>query len=115
MFTDPDVVHVNELNFDAEVRQSTLPVFLDASTEWCPPCRVAAPVVVELARRYRGRLKVVALDGDESPNLAAELGVRGFPTFIGIVRGQVIACRAGFAGKRLLDGLAEEIASSQSL
>lgn len=114
MFSDPDVVLVNELNFDTEVRRSKLPVFLDASTEWCPPCRVAAPVVVDLARRYRGRLKVVALDGDESPTLAAELGIRGFPTFIGIVGGQVIARRAGFAGKKPLEGFAEEIAACPS-
>jgi thioredoxin 1 len=109
MFADPDVVHVNELNFDDEVRNSALPVFLDASTEWCGPCRVAAPVVVELARRHRGRLKVVTIDGDESPNLAAELGVRGFPTFLGIVGGRVVSRRAGFGGKRPLEALADEL------
>jgi thioredoxin 1 len=109
MFSDPEVVPVNELNFDAEVRKSALPVFVDVSTEWCAPCRVAVPVVVELARRHRGRLKVVALDGDESPNLAAELGVRGFPTFLGIVGGQVVCRRAGFAGKKPLDALAAEL------
>ena len=38
--------------------------------------------VVELAKKHQGRLKVVAIDGDESPDLTAELAVRGFPTFV---------------------------------
>ncbi len=109
MVSDPDVVPVNELNFDDEVRKSPLPVFVDVSTAWCPPCRVAAPVVVELAKRHRGRLKVVAIDGDESPRLAAELGVRGFPTFLGVVGGRVVSRRAGFAGKAALVTLSDEL------
>ena len=112
MFSDPDVLHVNEISYAEEVQRSALPVLIDVSTEWCPPCRVAAPVVVDLARRYRGRVKVIAIDGDESPRLAAELGVRGFPTFLGIVNGEVVARRAGFGGKGPLESLAAELAAS---
>jgi thioredoxin-like negative regulator of GroEL len=109
MISDPDVVHVDEFSFADEVQSSELPVFIDVSTEWCGPCRVAAPAVVELARRYRGRLKVVAIDGDASPRLTAELGVRGFPTFLGVVGGRVVSRRAGFGGKGPLDALASEL------
>jgi thioredoxin 2 len=84
-------------------------VFIDVSTEWCGPCRVAAPVVVELAKRHLGRIKVVAIDGDESPNLVAELGVRGFPTFIGFGGGRVVSRRAGFGGKGPLNALADDL------
>jgi len=109
MISDPDVIHVDELSFLAEVQNCALPVLIDVSTEWCAPCRVAAPVVIELARRHRGRLKVVAVDGDACPRLAAELGVRGFPTFLGVVGGQIVARRAGFGGKAPLDAMANEL------
>lgn len=105
----PSVVQVNELNFDDEVMRSPLPVFIDVSAEWCGPCKAAAHVVEDIARKTEGRLKVVAIDGGESPDLVARLGVRGFPTFIGVAGGKIIRTRAGFAGKRALEALSEEI------
>jgi thioredoxin 1 len=99
----------NELNFQDVVLDSELPVLLDVSATWCPPCRAAAPVLTELARRYQGKLKVVEVDGGESPALVARLGVRGFPTFLGFVGGKVVERRAGFAGKKALEGLAASI------
>jgi len=109
MAIDPSVVPVNSLNFDSEVRRSDVPVLVDVSTAWCAPCRLAAPVVAELAKRHAGRLKVVAVDGDEAPELAAELGVRGFPTFLGFVGGHLVARKAGFGGKGPLASLADEL------
>ena len=103
------VVVVNELNYDDEVLKSDLPVFVDVTAQWCPPCRAAAPVVEALARDNAGQLKVVVIDGGESPDLVARLGVRGFPTFLGIVRGNVVRSRAGFAGKKSLEALRDEI------
>lgn len=112
MIHSPHVAPVNELNFDEEVKQSPLPVFIDVSTEWCPPCRVAAPLVKDLAERFQGRVKFVLIDGDESPDLVAQLGVRGFPTFLGWAQGEIVARRAGFGGKAQLEAMAKELAAA---
>jgi thioredoxin 1 len=103
--TEP--VTVNGLSFAEEVLNSSLPVFIDVTAEWCPPCKLAAPVVVDLARRHAGQLKVVVIDGEEAPELVATLGVRGFPTFVAMWRGQVVGRQAGFGGKRGLEQLAD--------
>ena len=100
---------INGLNYSQEVLQSKLPVLIDVSADWCPPCKAAAPVVHELAQRYAGRLKVVLLDGNESPELVALLGVRGFPTFIGIVGGRIVVRQAGYGGRRGLEQLTERL------
>jgi len=89
---------------------SPLPVFIDVTAEWCAPCKAAVPVVEGIAKSKAGKLKVVAIDGGESPDLVAKLGVRGFPTFLGVVHGNVVCRRAGFAGKKALEALVEEIA-----
>ena len=115
MINDPAVTFVNELNFDDEVRNSKVPVLIDVSTRWCAPCRVAAPLVVELAKRHQGALKVVAIDGDECPHLTGELGVRGFPTFLGVVAGCVVSRRVGFGGKAPLAALAEELLAASAV
>jgi len=105
---------VNVLSFAAEVLSSDLPVLIDVTAEWCPPCKAAAPVVAELARRHAGRLKVVVIDGDEASELVAMLGVRGFPTFLGFRGGEIVARQAGFGGKRGLEALAEKVLTQVS-
>lgn len=103
------IMPVNEVNFEDEVLKSELPVFIDVSAEWCAPCKAALVVVESIAKSAAGKLKVVAIDGGESPDLVAKLGVRGFPTFLGVVRGNVVRSRAGFAGRKALEALSEEI------
>lgn len=106
------VVFVNDVNFEDEVLKSALPVFIDVTAEWCGPCKAAASVVEAIAKNTAGRLKVVAIDGGESPDLVAKLGVRGFPTFLGVVGGKIVQTRAGFAGKRALEAMSEELLMS---
>lgn len=105
---------IDSLSFAHEVLKSELPVLLDVSTEWCPPCKAARPVVAELARRHAGRLKVVMLDGDEASELVATLGVRGFPTFLCVREGEIVARQAGFGGKRGLELLAEKLIETRN-
>lgn len=107
--TPSGVVPVNEINFEDEVLKSEVPVFIDVTAAWCGPCKAAAPVVESIARNTVGKLKVVAIDGGESPDLVARLGVRGFPTFLGVVRGNVVRSRAGFAGKKALEAFGDEV------
>ena len=100
---------VNSSSFASEVLKSPLPVLIDVTAEWCGPCKAASPVIEELAQRYQGRLKVVVIDGGESPDLLATLGVRGFPTFLGVRGAEVVARQAGFGGKRGLEAFAEQL------
>lgn len=105
---------VNGLSFAHEVLKSDLPVLIDVTAEWCPPCKLAAPVLAELAQRHAGRLKVVVIDGEEASDLVATLGVRGFPTFLGFRGGEIVARQAGFGGRRGLEALAEKLLAQTS-
>lgn len=106
---DSAILPVNARNFESEVLQSELPVLVDVWATWCGPCKAAHPIVAALAETHRGRLKVVSIDGGESPDLAEQLGVRGYPTFLGIAGGQVVEQRVGFGGRRPLDELARSL------
>ena len=100
---------VNGLSFAHEVLKSDVPVLIDVWAEWCPPCKAAAPILAELAERHAGKLKIVAIDGGEAADLVATLGVRGYPTFIGVRNGEIVLRQAGFGGRRHLEGLAEQL------
>ena len=54
-------------------------VLVDFSAEWCAPCRKMKPSLDELAKE-NSSLKIVTIDVDQNPNIAAELGVDALPT-----------------------------------
>jgi thioredoxin 1 len=98
---------VTEQSFDAEVKQSNIPVLVDFSAVWCGPCKALEPAVKEVAGEYSGRLKVVKVDIDDSPGIATKYGIRGVPTVIVVKGGQEVARQVGLVPKTKLVGLFE--------
>jgi thioredoxin 1 len=98
-----NTVAVTDATFDAEVRQSPIPVVVDFWAEWCGPCRQIGPSLEELAGQYAGRVKIVKVNVDENPQSPAELGVRGIPALFMFKGGQVISNKVGAAPKAALE------------
>jgi thioredoxin 1 len=95
-------VAVTDATFDAEVRQSPIPVVVDFWAEWCAPCKMIGPSLEELAVEYAGKFKVVKVNVDENPNSPAQMGVRGIPALFVFKDGEVVSNRAGAAPKAAL-------------
>lgn len=96
---------VGDQNFDAEVISSDLPVLVDFSAVWCGPCKALEPAVKEVAGEYAGKLKVVKVDIDESPGVAARFGIRGVPTVIVVKGGREVKRQVGLVPKPKLVAL----------
>jgi len=97
-----DMHPITEGTFEAEVLESPVPVLVDFATGWCPPCRVLAPILKQLAAENEGRVKVVTVDGDECPALAAKFSVRGYPTVVAFAGGRERARLLGATSKEKL-------------
>lgn len=69
-------------DFDAFLASQELPVLTDFWAEWCGPCKMMHPVLQELARDWKGRLKVIKVDTDKKPTLAGRFGISAIPTLI---------------------------------
>ncbi len=95
----PAEVHsISDENFKREVLRSELPVLLDVWSDGCGPCKMLEPVVMELSRKYRGRLKVAEVNVARAPLAIRKLGVSGTPTVLyfhkGKERERVVGYRA---------------------
>ncbi|MBI4263918.1 MAG: thioredoxin [Acidobacteria bacterium] len=76
-------------SFDQDVVHSPVPVLVDFWAPWCGPCRVQLPIVEEIGRGEAGRARVVKVNVDEEPHLAARFGVASIPTLLVFSRGQL--------------------------
>ena len=86
---------VSEANFGQEVLSANEPVLVDFWAEWCGPCRAIAPVLDELSTELAGKVKIVKLNVDENPGIAAQYGVRSIPTMILFKGGEAADMKIG--------------------
>lgn len=73
-------------------------VLVDFSAEWCAPCRKMKPSLEELAKENPS-LKIVNIDVDQNPNIAAELGVDALPTLKYYSNSEMKFTNVGFLSK----------------
>ncbi len=100
------VHEITEQSFDSEVLAAAVPVLVDFTAPWCPPCRALEPVLVAVAAAGAERLKVVSLDGDAYPAIGVRFGVKAFPTVIVFIGGKEVARHVGLTTKEKLLALA---------
>jgi thioredoxin 1 len=101
---------VTEQSFETEVLQSDKPVIVDFWAEWCGPCHAVAPVLDRIVDEQNGDLKLVKVNIDEQPSLAARFGVQSIPTMILFKDGEPAAAAIGAQPKPALEralGIAE--------
>ena len=102
------VDEVTDADFGAEVLAAELPVLVEFTADWCPPCRQMGPVLSALASEEGDRLKVVQLDVDTNPETTNAYRVLSMPTFMVFRGGEPVKSMVGARPKRrLLEELAE--------
>jgi thioredoxin 1 len=96
------IVNATDTNFESEVLASAGAVLVDFSAAWCGPCKKLEPIVHEIAAEYGDRLKVVKVDIDQAPGVAAKFGVLSIPTLMIFHGGKVKDQYVGVLSKRAL-------------
>jgi len=93
------VLHLTDSNFNSEVTNSKEPVLVDFWAEWCSPCKRIAPVIEELSKEYKGKVKIAKLNVDEGSSIAAKFGVMSIPTLMLFKNGSIVTQVVGAVSK----------------
>ena len=94
-------VTITKENFKDEVMNSSLPVLLDFWADWCVPCRIASPIVEEIADETAS-VKVGKVNVDEQPELVEIFNIMAMPTVIVLKDGSVTSIVSGVRPKDTL-------------
>lgn len=97
-------VSVKTASFEAEVLKWPGLVLVDFWADWCAPCRTLTPVLEEIAKERAGRLKIVKINTEEEPGLAAKFKIRSIPSLLLFRDGKLIDQVAGARSKQELTG-----------
>jgi thioredoxin 1 len=96
------IIPLTDDSFEQDVLQSALPVLVDYWAEWCGPCKMIAPILVDISQEYAGRLVVAKLNIDDNQKTPPKYGIRGIPTLMLFKNGNVEATKVGALSKSQL-------------
>ena len=101
-------VAVTDDTFDAEVKNSDVPVVVDFWAEWCGPCKQIGPSLEEIANEMGEDVVIAKVNIDDNPNAPSRYGVRGIPTMILFKNGEAASTKVGAAPKTAIESWIKE-------
>ncbi|MCB1494817.1 MAG: thioredoxin TrxC [Bauldia sp.] len=93
---------VRAASFDKHVGRNDIPVAVDFWADWCGPCKMMAPAYEQAAAELEPGMRLLKLDTEADPQVAARYQIRGIPTTIVFRGGKEVARRAGAMDARTL-------------
>tara|TARA_X000001036_G_C19918453_1_gene496538 strand:+ start:154 stop:480 length:327 start_codon:yes stop_codon:yes gene_type:complete len=93
------ILKLTDSEFENQVINSKKPILVDYWAEWCGPCKMIAPVLEEIASEIGDKVIIGKLNVDENSETPPKYGIRGIPTLMLFVNGEVVGTQVGALSK----------------
>ena len=103
--SSPNVKATSDANFEKDILGNGKPAIVDFWAVWCAPCRAVAPVLDELAEKYKGKFTVAKVNVDENQMTPTQYNVRGIPTLLLFKGGKVQEQIVGAASRDTIENM----------
>lgn len=87
---------------------SPKPVLVDFYAEWCGPCKMMKPILLDVAERMGDNASIIAIDVDKEEELANRFRIQSVPTLIILKNGKQLWRHSGVITSNTLTQLLKE-------
>lgn len=105
-------ITITDQSFKKDVLENALPVVVDFWAPWCMPCKMAAPIIEQLATEYEGKAIVGKVNVDENSETASQFGIMSIPTVMVFKNGKPMKSLTGAQSRDNYKNLIEEAINS---
>lgn len=106
-------MHISDADFEKTIKEAGMPVMLDFYADWCGPCKMAAPIIDQLAEEYKDKILVTKMNIDQNRETPGKYGVMSIPTVMifAFEDGEIVekAKQTGFAGKEGFEQMIKQV------
>jgi len=103
-------VELNDTSFPKFIGQASKPVMVDFYSPTCGPCRMLAPAIDAMAKKFYGRVIIAKLDTSRHHIAASQFRIRGVPTLLFFKNGDLVDQVTGALSEQELSRLLEKFA-----
>ena len=82
-------IEITDENIDSIINKYPL-VLIDCWAAWCMPCRMIAPMISELAKKYKGKIVFGKLDVSKNMATARKFDVMAIPNLLVFKNGKLV-------------------------
>lgn len=101
----------NNSEFVSKVMNSSVPVIVNFHAEWCDPCKILTPKLIELIGPM-DKLDLAIVDLESNPELVHIFEVKAVPAIIAISRGLVVDKIVGLTDLDVIENLIQKLTNN---